>query len=324
MKKHAIIRILATTLKALVALAAAINLVALFVFHYELPSWLRRGQAGAETAAVEETELDLLLPADEEGVHFAIPVVPVNYSGEPDMDALVLDGVYVQGSDDQPVEDARIEYEILPGDSHQKKTIQYTAVLPDGETLTETRVMNLTARYTGPTITLLGPLPAIDPADADVYAGRLGVKGVIRADDGFGNDVTDQVTAAFDDLSDEYPDSGMTLSIENQVHDTYELDLTVEVQDYSGVVLVLNTYHLTLTEGEDFYRYDFVDYAHDAEGNDLTDDVESDSNVDIYTPGEYEIQYWVYDSEDVRSPTKTLSVTVEPEPEEPEETEEAP
>lgn len=319
--KRAVIRILIQTLKILVALAAAVNLVALFVYRYQIPSWLRRHESAAFEPTVESAGP---LAGQTEDIYLAIPVVPVNYSGEADMDALVMDGVYLTGADGQPVDDADIRYEILPGDSRQSKVIQYTTELDTGETLTEERTMNLTARYTGPTITLLGLLPDIDPADADIYSARLGEKGIIRADDGFGNDVTEQVSAVFDGLSDENPDAEMTLMLENQVHDTYEMHLTVNVDDYTGVVLTLTEYRITLHEGDDFDPDDYIDYAHDTEGNDITDSVVSDSDVDTDYPGEYEVWYWAEDSAGTYSPTKKLYVTVEASPEEAGETEDAP
>ena len=324
MKKRIIIRYLLLFLKILVALAAAVNLVALFVYHYETPSWLRREEEETVLNTPAAIDSELVSPTvDPNGpsAHFSIPVVPVNYSGEADMDTLVLNGVYVQGSDDQPIEDARITYEIFPGESRLKKTIQYTAKLPDGEILTETRTMNLTARYTGPTISLLGVLPALDPDDADVFAGRLSAKNVIRADDGFGNDAAEMVEAVFDGLSDENPDAQMTLKIENQVHDTYELELTVQVENYSGVVLTLTDHRITLTVGDDFDPWMYISYAHDAAGNDITDYVDLASGVDTDYPGEYEVWYWVQDYEGTYSPTKKLFVTVEPAPEETWETE---
>ena len=328
MNKHAIIRIIRISLKTLVALAAAFNLVALFVFHYETPSWLRRGQEEEVVETTVKIDPELISPTTAPAgsdISFSIPVVPVNYSGERDMDSLVMDGVYVQGGDDQPIEDARIQYEILPGESRLKKVIEYTATLPDGRTLVETRAMNLTARYTGPVIALLGPIPEIDPAEADVFVGRLGVRGIIRADDGFGNDVTDQLVVSYDGLSDEEPDAVMTLALENQIHDTYDMDLTVHVKDYSGIVLVLTDYNLTLRVGDDFDPYDYIEYAHDVDGTDMMDRIQLSNHVDTDTPGEYYAVYWVWnDDHTAHSPDRYLYVTVEAEPEETEETGEAP
>ena len=133
---------------------------------------------------------------------------------------------------------------------------------------------------------------------------------------GFGNDAEEMVYAVFDDLSDENPDAGMTLVIENQVHDTYELELTVQVEDYSGVVLTLTHHRITLNVGDDFDPYSYIGYAHDAEGIDLTDNVTVDSGVDTDAAGDYEVWYWVQDNEGTYSPTKKLYVTVEAAPEE--------
>lgn len=327
MKKRVIIRFFVNALKFLVALAAIANLVALFVYHYELPSWLRRGRSEAAENTVVEIDPELLSPTAPppgEDVHFSIPVVPVNYSGEANMDALVLGDVYVYGSDDQPIDGVRIEYSILPGESRLKKTIEYTAYLPNGETLTETRTMNLTSRYTGPTITLLGNLPGIDPAEAEVYVEKLDLKGIMRADDGFGNNVMDQVVATFEGLSDEEPDAVMKLHLENQIHDTYDTELTVYVKEYTGIVLVLTDYNITLNVGDYFDPYDYILYAHDVDGTDLSGRVVYDDFVDTDEPGEYYVVYWVWNmAHDNYSPDKFLYVTVV-EPEDTTEAEEMP
>ena len=322
MNKRTVIKIVITALKALVGLAAAANLIALFVFHYTMPSWLQRRRPAEEMSAAintpaAETEI-------ETGEYLEIPVVPVNYSGEADMDGMVLSGVYLMGGDGQPIEDVDITYEILPGETAQKKTVLYSVELDSGAVLTKERAMNLTTRYTGPTITLLGILPGIDPAESQEYAALIGETGIIRADDGFGNDITEQVVADFDGLSDESPEAEMTLSLENQIHDTFEMTLNVEVKDYTGVVVVLTRYRMTLEYGGEFSPYDYIAYAHDTEGNDLTEEVTADSDLDVNTPGEYRVLYWVSDSEGTYSPTKTMYVTVEEPPEEEAEAEEAP
>lgn len=322
MKQSEIKRTILFLLKTLIALAAAANLIALFVYRYEMPSWLRHGEESEEPVAESGP-----LPTEEpvsETEHLVIPVVPVNYSGEADLDGMIRDGVYLMGSDGQPVDEAEIRYEIRPGDSLQKKIVRYAVDLEDGSTLTEDRDMNLTSRYTGPSITLMGALPEIDPAEADNYVARLAENGIIRAVDGFGNDATNTVEAVFQGLSDEEPESDLTLRMENQVKDTYELEFTVRVKDFTGVVLTLTQYHLTLSEGDEFNPSAYVGTAHDRQGNDLTERVTVDSDVDTSVPGDYEVWFWVEDGEGVYSPTRVLYVTVEGAPEEAAETEEAP
>ena len=318
MKKRSIIRIILTVLKVLVALAAAANLVALFVYRYQIPPWL----SGARSVVVQPTSAPVSSVFSEDTARLNIPVVPVNYSGEADMDELVMDGVYLMGTDGQPIDNADIRYEILPGDSSQSKILRYSVTLDSGETVTQDRTMNLTARYTGPTITLLGVLPDIDPAEADDYMAALEEKGILRADDGFGNDAFENVTAVFTGLSDENPDADLTLTLENQVHDTIEMQLNVSVANYTGVVLTLTDYQLTLKQGDAFEPLDYVSYAHDAEGNDLMESVTVDSDVNTEEPGDYEVWYWAMDSEETYSPIKKLYVTVEPAPEDAADTEE--
>ena len=334
MNRHVIIRIIVTTLKVLVALAAVGNLVALFVFQYQTPSWLRRGEPAAveelepaepvsDDGAPEESETVLSVNEGPNGEHLSIPVIPFNYSGEEELDILALDGVYLLGGDGQQIKGADIQYEILPGESRLEKIVRYSVELESGDVLTVERAMKLTSRYTGPIIALLGNLPGIDPSKADSFVERLGNLGVISADDGFGNDMTYDVVAEFDGLSDEEPDAGMTLHLENQIHDTFDMELTVHVLDYSGIVLVLTDYNITLTEGDDFEPMDYVKYAHDVDGSDMMDRVQLSNHVDPYTPGEYYVCYWVWNDEHTaHSPDRYMYVTVEALPEETEETEE--
>lgn len=308
MKKHEIIRILRILLKTLVALAAAANLVALFVYRYEMPSWLRRSRP--TSTPVEEAYAQNNGQPDKTDEHLVIPLVPVNYSGEADLDGMIMDDVYVEGADGQPIDDAVITYEILP-DEAQKKTVRYHAEWGGGQSLTEDRAMNLTARYTGPTITLLGMPPEIDPGFADSYVAVLEDRNIIYADDGFGNDVTDQVLASFEGLSDEEPEAKMTLTLENQVLDTAEMEMTVHVQGYNGIVLVLTDYSITLTVGDEFNPRDYVEYAHDEEGNDRKENVRYYNYVDTSEPGEYYVEFWVWNSEGTTySPSRFLYVTV--------------
>ena len=295
-------------LKLLLALAAAANLIALFVYHYELPARFRpnRSEAPQPTVSVETAP-----PIEEK---FMIPVIPLNYSGEADLDEMIMNDVYLLGRDRQPIEDADIRYELLPGESRLKRIIRYSVTLESGQTLTSDRSMQLTARYTGPNISLLGMLPEIDPAEESDYLEQLIQRAVIRADDGFGNDVTDQVSISFEGLSEENPSANLILRVENQIHDTFEKSLLVDVKDYTGVVLTLNTYQITLQTGEHFEPMDYVSEAHDAAGADLKEHIMIDSDLDVRTPGEYEVRFWAEDADGYASPVKTLRVTVEGDP----------
>ena len=306
--RHSVGHYIRKGLKLLLALAAAANLIALFVYHYELPARFRPSSSEAPQPTVSA---ETAPPVEEK---FMIPVIPLNYSGEAELDQMVMRDVYLLGSDRQPVEDADIHYELLPGESRLKRIIRYSVTLESGQTLTQDRTMQLTTRYTGPTITLLGMLPEIDPSDASGYLDQLIQKTVIRADDGFGNDMTDQISITFEGLSEENPGANMFLRVENQIHDTFEKSLMVFIKDFTGVVLSLNTYQITLHTGDSFEPMDYVAEAHDASGNDLREFVKLESNLDIRNPGEYEVRYWAEDASGYASPVKTLQVTVEGEP----------
>ena len=295
-------------LKLLLALAAAANLIALFVYHYELPARFRpKSSDTPQPSATVATPQ----PIEEK---FMIPVIPLNYSGEEELDKMIMNDVYLLGRDRQPLEDADIRYELLPGESRLKRIIRYSVTLESGQTLTADRAMQLTTRYTGPNITLLGMLPAVDPSDASGYLEQLIQKTIIRADDGFGNDVTDQVTIEFESISEENSGVNMILRVENQIHDTFEKTLLVDATGFNGVVLTLTANQITLQTGSAFEPMDYISEAHDAAGNDLMDHVAFESDVNTGNPGEYEVLYWTEDADGHLSPAKTLQVTVEGEP----------
>ena len=304
-----IARVVRAVLKTLIALAAAANLIALFVFHYETPAFLRRTDAAAAPAAAADIPAGTPTPTPAQA-YLSVPVTALSYSGEEDLDAFVLQGVYLIGTDGQPVSGAAITYALTDGDGRLRKTVTYSVTTDDGVTLTADRPMNITARYTGPTITLLGVLPGVEPENAAEYAAILTADGVVRADDGFGGDASDRLQSSVDDLDGASGTVRLTLTLENVLHDSAVLELEADVLDYSGVVVALTDYAVTIPRDSDFDPLDYVAYAHDSDGDDVSWYLHTEGGVDTSEPGDYTVTIWATDAFGTRSPVRTLRVTV--------------
>ena len=304
-----IARVVRAVLKTLIALAAAANLIALFVFHYETPAFLRRTDAAAAPAAAADIPAGTPTPTPAQA-YLSVPVTALSYSGEEDLDAFVLQGVYLIGTDGQPVSGAAITYALTDGDGRLRKTVTYSVTTDDGVTLTADRPMTIADRYTGPTITLLGDLPGVEPENAAEYAAILTADGVVRADDGFGGDASDRLQSSVDDLDGASGTVHLTLTLENVLHDSAVLELEADVLDYSGVVVALTDYAVTIPRDSDFDPLDYVAYAHDRDGDDVSWYLHTEGSVDTSEPGDYTVRIWATDAFDTRSPVRTLRVTV--------------
>ena len=307
-----------TFLKLIVALAALANLAALFVFEYHFPeSW--HLPFGLSREAEPETELlALQFPEETEeetpagsGIRLEVPAAPVNYNGNGSLD--LMSNVYVVNADGTSAKDAQVFTTISEGSSRREKVVTYTAKMADGEEITATRMLNLGTRYTGPSISVVDTLPYCAEGEAEGYAKKLAEEGVIRADDGFGNDITGQVSSSLKKYDASREEATVTLTVTNSFDDTYNTDVNVPM-NATGIVFTLTTDRASVAYGETFSSLPYVDQCYDAEGNDLIDNVVREGDVDSYTPGTYECDVYCTNAEGEKSIVRHMTVTVEEEP----------
>ena len=310
-------------LRIIIAAAALANLAALFLFEYRFPqNWHLPFGRGPEQVA--ETELPLALLETEaeteteeiqssSGIRLDVPSAPVSYNGSGRLD--LMSGVYVVNPDGTSARDVQVYTSISEGNSRREKIITYTANTPEGETLTATRLLNLGSRYTGPSINVLGNMPWCPEGEAESYAQKLISGKLIAADDGFGNDMTAQVTSSLKRYDASREEAAITLRVQNTFNDVYETEVQVPMNT-TGIVFTLTSDRATCEYGVRFSALPYVDICVDAEGNSLIDYVVREGDVDSYTPGEYHCIVYCTDADGNRSITREMTVTVEQPPEE--------
>ena len=305
--------------RALLAIAAVVNLVCLFIWSYNLPDSI---QSRIDKIIYGDRKLavEVLAPGEEpkepeEPVIEARLVVPsqaINYSGG-QID--ILDGVYIEYPDGSREENPVITTEIEEGNTRLDKIVHYTATLEDGRELTGDRTLRINSRYTGPTLTVTGEIPEVTMDDdiRQVVIEQIAA-GNIYAEDGFGNDITSSVRGRFDRTKN---DDGETVNVfvlyvTNAVGDTAEVNTNESVYEGSGngVVMRLTTEDLTLNAGTPFYYQDYIKDAHDSHGNDLSGSVRVIGTVNSYAVGEYSLEYYCVDADGKESPHRTLKVHI--------------
>ena len=334
-------KFLFTLFKIIIGVAAAANLIALFVFQYDIPVELKlpalpfghfretevtvertteaEGPAEGQDADSADGNGDASqpssgTPAEEDGpsIRIEVPSSPINYNGSGDLD--LMTGVYVLNADGTAATGIDVTTEISEGTSRREKTITYSAKAPGGETITATRNLYLGSRYTGPTINILQALPYCLEGEAEQYAGKLVGDGIVSAENGFNRDITKQVTSKLKSYNAGREEATITLSVVNEFKDTFSTDVSVSM-NATGVILKLTEDHVTLQVGDYFTSYNYLKECHDAEGKDLKERVVREGEVDTSTPGEYTCEVYCTDENGTMSKRQTLVVTVvEPEP----------
>lgn len=333
-------KFLFTLFKLIIGAAAVANLAALFLFEYDLPaSWklpafpfgsFRETEVTVERTTEaegpqEENEGDQQEPsAGEEtagsSMRIEVPSSPINYNGSGELD--LMTGVYVLNADGTAATGVKVTTDISEGTSRREKTITYSAETPDGTELTATRNLYLGSRYTGPSISILKELPYCLEGEAEAYAQKLTEEEFISAENGFNADITDQVTSTLKSYNAGREEATITLAVTNEFKDTFTTDVSISM-NATGVILKLTDDHVTLNVGDYFSSWNYLKECHDAEGNDLTERVQRDGEVNTSVPGEYTCEVYCSDENGVMSKRQTLVVTVvEPEPESDEEQEE--
>lgn len=349
-------KFLFTLFKIIIGAAAAANLAALFLFEYDLPaSWklpaLPFGNFRETEVTVERTTEAGQPQEEDEGaqqgagdqqnsggqqsagdqqsaggdtsgssMRIEVPSSPINYNGSGELD--LMTGVYVLNADGTAATGVRVTTDISEGTSRREKTITYTAETPDGSELTATRNLYLGSRYTGPSISILKELPYCLEGEAEAYAQKLTEEEFISAENGFNADITDQVTSTLKSYNAGREEATITLAVTNEFKDTFTTDVSISM-NATGVILKLTDDHVTLNVGDYFSSWNYLKECHDAEGNDLTERVQRDGEVNTSVPGEYTCEVYCSDENGVMSKRQTLVVTVvEPEPESDEEQEE--
>ena len=312
-------RVIVTLFKILFSIAALVNLTALFLFDYQIPAQWKLSERlhMPFLARLETMQTEVVFYPDEterqgSGIRISVPAGAILYNGEGKLDLLY--NVYVVNANGTSAGNIPVGTKISAGSGRREKTVTYTAVTPDGETLTAVRALSLGTRYTGPSIRVLGSLPWCEEGSSEDYARVLAGSGAILAEDGFENDITDQIITSLKRYDAGVEEATIKVSVTNIFGDSYETEIQVPMND-TGIVLRLTTAHVQIDYGSSFSALDYIEECYDREGNDLRDSVVIEGDVDSSVPGDYQVRISTADREGTRSIERQMTVTV-PEPQE--------
>lgn len=280
--------------KTIIVGLAVLNLIALFVFDYKLPFISKQEGANPDIINVTETpDYSITFETEE-----------ISYDGTGELD--LMNGVIVSGPEGI-IENASIFANIITADALDQKQVTYTLDTADGQ-ITATRKLILT-NYTGPTLTLPEAMPEAAEEDLDTYLSLMPTDGSFSAKDGYGKDITAQVSSNYT-IDPENPSVvHLVFTVTNMFNDKVSVpyDLTI---DSDRPILVLKQSSVTISKGSSFQPLDYVERAESQAGQDLLNTISVEGVVDTNTPGKYVITYEINDNQTKSIPQK-LEVVVE-------------
>ena len=192
---------------------------------------------------------------------------------------------------------------IITSDGTQnRKTVRYTCFDADGHSLTATRTLVM-KNYSGPSLNVSQPLQ-LDAADLVNLITHMQTNNLISAYDGFGKNITSQVTCLREPVSTGF--YKMTFRIANEYQDEKSVSVYASVSGkVDDPVFELYSDSVSTPMGKSFEPMNFVVSQAACVGK-----IDVDSNVDIQSPGEYRVIYTAYSTDRSARITKTMKVTV--------------
>ena len=197
---------------------------------------------------------------------------------------------------------------VITGDgSGNHKQVRYTAFSPSGEQATATRTLVL-RDYDGPKITVDSSLE-LEAEDLSDLVKTLKERGEIRGENGFGVDITDQITWKREKIS-----KGrylLTFSLDNFCLDHTEQNVQAQISgEVRDLELTLVQSRIEIPQGSEFYPLDFLQEAQDPDFGSVADRVQVSSMVNTGVPGTYSVVYSVTSVDGTQTAEAVLSVTV--------------
>ena len=162
-----------------------------------------------------------------------------------------------------------------------------------------------------PVITISEPLPTVDSGDLPNLAKVLADLGYIKADDGYGNDITDDITADYEEISSDSMQYRATFTVTNRAGKTVSETCTIATQAGTKPLLELTSDSITLSVGDSFYFMSYIKTARDIDGTSLDTRISISGVVDTSTPGTYELEYYTYSRITSERASKVLTIYVQ-------------
>lgn len=286
-------------LKYVLTAVAGINLVLLFVFHYEMPSFLKHKLSG------DSTSPSTVQTSNTETLSIVFDSEELTYDGKGNLN--LTKGVTVTDKNGVEVK-ANLFSEIKEGSKKKEKTIQYIAEDSYGNTGSATRILHL-KKYDGPSIQPTRDLPSVDDTELASLAAIFKDSKAISAEDGYGNDITSSLEVRYTVKDQTAQEIDLTFQVTNLFNDTATHTVTLPLHRTKPlIVLSAESIHLNL--GTAFLPASYVASATDEDGKDISTGIYTEGDIDTDTPGTYRITYKLKDTKGTEADPVSLKITV--------------
>lgn len=132
----------------------------------------------------------------------------------------------------------------------------------------------------------------------------------LKAEDGMGNDISEQIRWNISPVADNPGTFDADFSITNDNRRSAGASITISTA-LTSPFLMLTEENATIPLGTDFSITPYIATAIDVDGNDLSEYVASDGYVNSYSSGTYSTVIYVYSRVNDSMTRKTLTVTVQ-------------
>ena len=255
---------------------------------------------------------DIIFAVKDKGslVNTSAKTVTINF----DTDPLVIDGKdidFMQGVTalDEYENDVTNLVNVSVINENNKKVLAYSVNGDNYELETFQRGLKL-MNYKLPSITVKKKSYTCDINEIDDYIKSLIADGTISADDGFGNDIS---SAIYRDNSMQIKTAGnykIPLTLRNAFADianqTISVKVTGKLETYN---VTLTTETVTIKKNSVFAPNKYIASATDRKGEDVSEQVIYNSEVDLTTVGRYKVYYYIVGKDDEPAATLTVVVT---------------
>ena len=199
------------------------------------------------------------------------------YDGTGELD--LLDGVSAQGEDGTDLTNRLNAKIVLAGND---KEIRYSVSGENGQIVYKERDLVL-KNYQGPAIIANDHL-SFDAKDLSNLVTVLNERGELKGLDGFGKDITNQITYQREKVSDGI--YRLTFTLNNIYLDSTSLTVKANISGaISDPILELYRSSIELDVGSVFYPEDYIKIANDENGNSIKDQVKISSLPNTMHPG---------------------------------------
>ncbi|MCI6008366.1 immunoglobulin-like domain-containing protein [Oscillospiraceae bacterium LCP25S3_E10] len=215
----------------------------------------------------------------------------------------------VSATDSQGNDVTKLVKASVTNSSNNEKSIMYSINDSDYNLETTKRGLQL-LNYKGPKIAVKHTTYTCDINEIDSYIKSMVSAKCIVATDGYGNDIS---SALYVDSAVQVKAAGnqkVRLTVKNSFADSVSRDIVVNVTGtLDETRVVLSTKSISVKAGTAINPEKYIATAVDKNGNDIKSAIVIQNDVDINTPGNYNVYYYLPDETDA-APAATLTVVV--------------